>query len=374
MDIPSIVLFGTDIVTFSVDLCISYAILLVVSLTLNFEAGYSGIPNFGKALFVAGGAAVAGSVSGRLAAFALGINAGDYINNVPSIINNLNSSLSANPILSIEILALGVVLAAGVGATLGYIASYPAIRLREDYLGMLLLASAQFFQIILRTYPPLVGGVQGFQIPDVFGWVNTGVGTRDVVILGVLTIFTILVFIYFEKVARSPLGRTLRAIRDNEVASRSLGKDDVAIRKKVIVIASAISGMAGALLTFYVESIGPDTWSRQSWTFPFWVIIIMGGAANNSGVAVGAFIYAFFLKAIDKAKFLFVGFLPFDVNWLEYLAFSSILILVLALRPAGIIPEKPSLTIERGTVGSLVQTAIVPAIDKSASTEVEPDG
>ncbi|TMI51706.1 branched-chain amino acid ABC transporter permease [Candidatus Bathyarchaeota archaeon] len=329
MDVPSFVLFGTDIVTFSVDLAIAYSILLAVSLTLNLEAGYSGVPNFGKAMFVAGGAAVAGSISGRLSGFILGVDTSNYVNRAPLIINNLNSLLAANFFLSIEMLLLGLALAAGVGAVLGFLASYPAIRLREDYLGMLLLASAQFFQILLRGYPPLIGGVIGIEVPDFFGWANTGRGARDVVILGVVGLFTVLVYLYFERVARSPLGRTLMAVRDNEVASRALGKDDVAIRKRVIVIASAICGMAGALLTFYVQSVGPDTWSRQSWTFP---------------------------KAVDKAKFLFQGFLPFDVNWLEYLAFSSLLLLVLALRPGGILPEKSSLTLQRETVATIVQT------------------
>ncbi|MBO0887957.1 branched-chain amino acid ABC transporter permease [Candidatus Bathyarchaeota archaeon] len=376
MDLPAIVLFGINIVTFTVDLGIFFAIFLIVSLTLNLEAGYTGVPNFGKAMFVAGGAAIAGSVSGRLAALLLGIDAGDYVNRIPIIINSLNSGLAKNPLLSIEILVLGIVLAAFIGAGLGYLASYPAIRLREDYLGMLLLASAQFFQIFLRSYPPLIGGVQGLEIPDVFGWANTGVGTRDVVILGVVGLFALLVYLYVERMARSPLGRALRAVRDNEMASRALGKDDVAIRKKVIVIASAISGMAGALLTFYVESIGPDTWSRQDWTFPFWVIVILGGAANNSGVALGAFIYEFVLKVVDQAKFLFKGLLPFDVSRLEFLAFSAILILVLAFKPAGLIPEKPSLTLDHNTVFALMQAKREETTAQASDTprNGEPDG
>jgi branched-chain amino acid transport system permease protein len=141
------------------------------------------------------------------------------------------------------------------------------------------------------------------------------------------------------------------------VASRALGKDDVAIRKRVIVVASAVSGMAGALLTFYVESVGPDTWSRQDWTFPFWVIIILGGAANNSGVAIGAFTYAFLLKAVDKAKFLFQGVLPSTTfNYLQYLAFASLLIMVLALRPEGILPERSTLTLKHETIAAIVET------------------
>src|SRR5207249_5371260 len=124
-----------------------------------------------------------------------------------------------------------------------YIVFYELTSIDDYYIGLLLLASALFFQIFLRIYPPVIGGVQGIEIPDFFGWANTGVGTRDVVILGVVALFAVSVYIYFERIARSPLGRTLRAIRDNEVASRALGKDDVAIRKRVIVVASAISGM-----------------------------------------------------------------------------------------------------------------------------------
>src|SRR6059058_2295611 len=355
--VPSIIIFGINIVKFAVDLGNAYMLFLAVSLSLNLEAGYTGIPNFGKVMFMAGGAAISAAVSGLLAVVILGVNVhGNYNAYIVTVINQVNASLAKNPLLSVELVLLGTILAAGIGGFLGFLASYPAIRLREDYLGMLLLASAQFFQILLRGYPPLIGGVIGIEVPDFFGWSNTGRGARDVVILAVVGLFTVLVYLYFERVARSPLGRTLRAVRDNEVASRALGKDDVAIRKRVIVIASAICGMAGALLTFYVQSVGPDTWSRQSWTFPFWVIIIIGGAANNSGVALGAFTYAFILKAVDKAKFLFQGFLPFDVNWLEYLAFSSLLLLVLALRPGGILPEKSSLTLQRETVATIVQT------------------
>src|SRR5207247_11213041 len=123
-----------------------------------------------------------------------------------------------------------------------------------------------------------------------------------------------------------------------------------------IVIGSPMCCMDGVLVRLYAHPVGPETWSRQSWTFLFWVIVSIGGAANNSGVALGAFTYAFILRAVDKAKFLFQGFLPFDVNWLEYLAFSSLLLLVLALRPGGILPEKSSLTLQRETVATIIQT------------------
>jgi branched-chain amino acid transport system permease protein len=356
MDVPTFILFGVDIIRFMIDLMTAYALYLVVSLSLNLEAGFAGVPNFGKVMFVAAGAAVAGSVSGRLAALILGVNThGDYNGFIAQIITQLDSSLSSNAVLSIEILLLGIFLAAAIGATLGFLTSYPAIRLREDYLGMLLLAAAQLFQIFLGGYEPLIGGTQGIEVPDLFGWAGNGIEVRDVVVLGFLAVFAGLVYFYAERVARSPLGRTLRAVRDNEVAARALGKDDVAIRRNVIIVASAISAMAGALLTFYVGAVNAETWTRITWTFWIWVMVIIGGAANNAGVALGAFSFTFLFKAVDQVKFYFQGSIPFDVNWLEYLMFASLLILILAFRPGGILPEKSSVTLPWRTVAEIMQ-------------------
>lgn len=356
MDIPTFVLFGVDIIRFLIDLGTAYALYLVVSLTLNLEAGFAGVPNFGKVMFVAAGAAAAGSVSGRLAAVILGINThGNFNGFIAEIITSIDASLAKNAVLSIELLLLGVLLAGVVGAVLGFVASYPAIRLREDYLGMLLLAGAQLFQIFLGGYEPLVGGTQGIEVPDILAWAETGIEVRDVLFLGIFAIFAVAVYLYVEKVARSPLGRTLRAVRDNEVAARALGKDDASIRRNVIIVASAISAMAGALLTFYVGAVNAETWTRITWTFWIWVMLIIGGAANNAGVALGAFSFTFLFKAVDQVKFYFQGYIPFDVNWLEYLTFATLLILILAFRPGGIIPEKSSTTLPWRTVAVIIE-------------------
>jgi len=356
LDVPTFFLFGVNIIRFMIDLMIAFALYLVVSLSLNLEAGFAGVPNFGKVMFVAAGAVVAGSLSGRLAAFILGVNThGNYNGFIAQIITQLDSSLSGNAVLSIEILLLGVLLAAAIGASLGFLTSYPAIRLREDYLGMLLLASAQLFQIFLGGYEPLIGGTQGIEVPNLFGWAGNGIEVRDVVVLGFLALFAGLVYFYAERVARSPLGRTLRAVRDNEVAARALGKDDVAIRRNVIIIASAISAMAGALLTFYVGAVNAESWTRITWTFWIWVMLIIGGAANNAGVALGAFSFTFLFKVVDQVKFYFQGSIPFDVNWLEYLMFASLLILILAFRPGGILPEKSSVTLPWRTVAEIMR-------------------
>ncbi len=345
-----------NLLTFLVDLGTTYALYLAVSLTLNLEAGFAGVPNFGKVMFVAGGAAIAGSVIGRLSVIVLGINVhGDYNAVVPQLIPQIDPLLASNFVLSMALLLLGIVLAAGMGGVMGYFASYPAIHLREDYLGMLLLAAAQLFQIFLGGWTPFINGTQGIEVPDLFHWADVGVGVRDAVILVFLAAFAFLVYVYVERVARSPLGRTLRAVRDNEVAARALGKNDVVIRRDVIIVASAISGMAGALLTFYAGAVGAETWTRITWTFWIWVMVIMGGAANNGGVALGAFFFTLLFKVVDQVKFYFSGYIPFDVNWLEYMSFAALLILILAFRPGGILPEKSSLTLPWRTVAEIVQ-------------------
>src|SRR5437667_723918 len=373
MDVPMFVLFGIDIIRFLIDLTTAYALYLIVSLTLNLEAGFSGIPNFGKVMFVAAGAAAAGSVSGRVAAIVLNIDTpGDYNGFIASIIPNIDKALSQYILVSVELLVLGVVLAAVVGAVLGFVASYPAIRLREDYLGMLLLAAAQLFQIFLGGYQPLIGARQGIEVPDVFIWAETGIEVRDVAVLLLVGVFAILVYFYVERVARSPLGRTLRAIRDNEVAARALGKNDAAVRRNVIIVASAISAMAGALLTFYVGAVNAETWTRITWTFWIWVMVIIGGAANNAGVALGAFSFTFLFKTVDLVKFYFQGYIPFDVNWLEYLMFAALLILILAYRPGGILPEKSSATLPWRTIAQIVQSeSSSPNVSALLSTPTE---
>jgi len=84
-------------------------------------------------------------------------------------------------------------------------------------------------------------------------------------------------------------------------------------------------------------------------------MVIIGGAANNAGVALGAFSFTFLFKIVDQVKFYFQGSIPFDVNWLEYLMFASLLILILAVRPGGILPEKSSVTLPWRTVAEIMR-------------------
>ena len=353
-------IFGINPILFLLGLGNFVALYVAISLSLNLEAGYTGIPNFGKVLFVAGGASFAGAFSGRLATYLLGVDThGNYIIfNAQAVAGSVDPFLATHIPAAFALLFVSVLVAAIVGGGLGFLASYPAVRLREDYLGMLLLASAQFYQIFLGGFEPLIGGTQGILVPDPYAaWSGAGPGVRDAVALGVISIFAFLVYVFVERIARSPLGRTLRAIRDSEDASEALGKDNVAIRKKVLVIASAIAAMAGALLTFYVGSVGADTWTRIDWTFWPWLMVIMGGVANNTGVVVGSLVFGFTLKFLQQIRYSMQAYLPIDVNWVQYLAFGTLLIVILMVRPDGIFPEKPSATLGNARISAIIEAS-----------------
>jgi len=357
--LPQLFFLGIDWVSFGIDFTTFYALYLAISLSLNLEFGYGGIPNFGKVLFIAGGAAFGGAVAGRLAAYVLNVGQGeDFITFNARIITQVNNDIINDPTLAVELVIISLAVAALVGGLLGFLASYPALRLREDYLGMLLLGSAQFFQVVLRTYTPLIGGSQPTFVPDPFYYFSTlGTGYRDLVAMVVMVIFAIGVYVFVERVVRSPMGRTLRAVRDNEDASAALGKDNAKIRRNVLIVASALAAMVGALYSFYVGSVEYDTWTRFAWTFWPFLIVIIGGAGNNSGVAVGAFFFALLFRGIQQIQPYLPASNVFDVNSIADLLFAMMLLTILFARPEGILREKSSYTLNKNALTGIVKSA-----------------
>jgi branched-chain amino acid transport system permease protein len=168
-----------------------------------------------------------------------------------------------------------------------------------------------------------------------------------------LVLIAIAVFVYSEKMIRSPLGRMLRAVRDNEVAAESLGKNTTQIRIKIIMVSAALAAIGGALYAFYVGGTIAFAYDRASWTFWPFLMILIGGLANNKGVIVGTLIFVTLRKFIIYFKDSLEGFVPFDVVWLDFLLLGTILLLVLLYRPQGIFVEKPTPTISMNSGGKL---------------------
>jgi len=340
-----------------------FCLFLIISLTVNLEFGYAGIPNFGKVLFVAAGAFLGGSLAYRLMVYLMGLK-GDVFAYQASFISAIDTRLTANSYLAVEIAIFMLAVGAVMGALFGYLSSYPAIRLREDYLGMLLLAAGEFFNYFSLAYFPFLGGALGMTAPSPIFDLGSVIGQPNLLVLLVLIVAAVAVYIYAERVGRSPLGRTLRALRDNEEASEALGKDNVAIRRNVLLVSSAIAGMAGVLWLFYMPYIAPGTvgsFTRQTFTFIPFVIVILGGAANNRGVLVGTFVYLLIFNAFNQGTSYLISsgyniFGPIDPTRFETMFIGIMLIAILLRRPQGLIGEKPTLTLARARLREIAES------------------
>lgn len=341
------------------DFTIFFAIYLIVTLSLNLEYGYGGVSNFGKVLAVAGGAFVVGFFPGRLVAWLFNIGTAEYngladyatLEHHVTIVNEVNKVLFADPALSIAVFFVTLIVAALIGALLGYIASYPAIRLREDYLAIMLLAMGEAIRVIGHNFTPIIRGNIGALVPDPFGW--AGELRYIAVLLFIVSVCLVLLF-YVERLVRTPLGRMLRAIRDNEDVAESLGKDVTRVRMKVIIIASMIGAIAGALDAFKASGVISTMYHRETWTFWPWVMVILGGVANNKGIVVGTLAFTTFRRVIDYFKDYLEPVIFFSPVWLEPLILGILLIVVLMYRPGGLVPEKPTPTLSRKKMERIV--------------------
>jgi branched-chain amino acid transport system permease protein len=360
MAIPSFIVHcgatPINLVLVFIEVGILFCLYLIVSLTINLEFGYTGVPNFGKVLFVAAGGLIAGSLSYRLALYVLNLKSSDIIASQAAFSSDINNAVTAHPYFGMELLLFSLAVGAIVAAVVGYLASFPAIRLREDYLGMLLLAAGQFFLIFVTAYYPITGGVEGLLIPDPVWWAVSTLHLRDIVVLGILAVAAVGVFFYAERVARSPLGRMMRAVRDNEISSEAIGKNTVGVRRNVLIIASAISGIAGVLYVLWLPAIAPTTFTRTVWTFYPFVIVILGGAANNIGVGVGTATFVGITETIGQAQTCILAnhiSLPVDINSLVPIASGILLIVVLMWRPKGLLREKPTHTMKKSKLQAI---------------------
>jgi branched-chain amino acid transport system permease protein len=319
-----------------------YSFYLILSVALNLQFGCAGIPNFGLSLSVAGGALVVGYLPGRLAMliYMQGSNL-DFVNNNTEVLSIINAKLEHDPVALVAIYGATFALAMVTAAFLGYAAAFPAIRLRADYLVMTLIAMAEAIRVIGKNYPPIAGGTLGVQVPDAFAFFGDfrSIGAAAFC----LAIATVL-FLVTGKALKSPFGRLLRAIRDEETTAESVSKDKNRIKMTAMMFGSVFAGLAGVLFALYTNAVVAQAFTRADWTFWPFLMVLVGGTGNNRGAAAGAFFVVAARRAISISKHSFQFLLPFDAVWLEPMLLGATLILVMMFRPQGMIPEKPMKT------------------------------
>ena len=188
-------------------------------------------------------------------------------------------------------------------------------------------------------------GVGGFPVPladlpvshEIWRWL----------LLLLTSAVTAIVFFGVEYLTRSPWGRVLRGIREDEDATVSLGKNVVSYKLAVLTLGAAIAGLAGAFMAFYYQYFNPHNFEATV-TFEAWTIMVLGGVGKNWGAVLGAVIY-FGLYTLSS-QFTSTPWGPFSVTQLASLRVIAIgvaLILLMIYRPQGILGSKEDLGVDR---------------------------
>lgn len=332
---------------------IEIAIALIVTLSLNLEVGVTGISQFGRVICVIAGAYMVGGICGRIVALILGVPSGteyaDFMLNY-RLVTEINEALSRNPILSIGVFLMYLVMAAAFGAFLGWLTSRPAIRLRGPFLGISLLAFGDALMYLGTNWWPLVGGTQAIHIPDPFRFLERW---RFNVLTIISIAIALLILLLLELVDKSPLGRTFRAVRDSIVTADVYGKDWVKLRTISLMMGGAIAAVGGAIYVVYTGTCSAFAFTRLTWTFWPWAYMMLGGSGSHIGMLFGVILWLQIRVFILVERHALAGVVPFDPIWLEYILGGAMLMVIPILRPYGLVPERAKPILSGGRISRI---------------------
>jgi len=335
-----------DFVATIIALATFFGISALMALSLNLEYGLAGIPNFGQALFISIGAYTAALtytyLLPRLGAHAPIYPCGETLAEALQ----LRTGIIRNALdVGLFNFLLTLLIAATVGGLVGYLAAYPALRLREEwYLALVLLVASEIVRIIVRGYEPIIcasNGLSGIAQP----FVALGNARLAAIIFAVLVLsLALMAYLYCERLVRSPYGRLLKAVRENDRVAQSLGKRVARIRAQVMIVGSAIAAVSGVL---FVVNLGFASANDYvvALTLDVWVMVVIGGIGNNHGALLGAFIVTI-LDRLTTIAAIQLGRLGVDLEftYARFILFGLIILLMLRFRPQGLLPEKPLTT------------------------------
>lgn len=288
---------------------LTYAIMC---LGLNVQWGQTGLFNVGVAGFVAVGAYVSAlsttpPLAGRFGGFGLPIVAGCLIAMVAS------------------------------GACAGLVGAI-TLRLRADYLAITTFGIATAIELVALNAQSLTGGPFGIGfIPRPFGTLAPSPMVFDSANLALVAGVACLVFLAMERLARSPWGRVLRSIREDDAAAASLGKNPNRYRLQAFALGGSLMGLAGALQAHLIGFIAPDNY-LPALTFQVWTMLIVGGAGSNAGAVVGAIVvWGLWSLSGLLTSLLLPGDQQARAASLQIVAIGVMLVVILLVRPRGLL-------------------------------------
>lgn len=275
----------------------------MLALGLNLHYGYTGMINFGHVAFFAVGAYTSALLG-----------------------------LAGYP------MALGAIAGAVLSGLMAYPLGLLCLRLRADYLAIVTLSFSEIVRVVIISEEWLTNGTRGLAgIPRPFA--GLGAGLADIAYLALVVGALLASVLVIRKLAGSPFGRLIRAVRDDEDAVRSVGKDPASLKVKVLMLGGGLAGLAGAFYAHYVTYISPDQFLPII-TFYVWIAMIMGGAGTLSGGIVGSAILLLFLEGSRFLRDIVPIVTEVQMASLRLAAIGLALVLFMLYRPQGFIADR----------------------------------
>jgi branched-chain amino acid transport system permease protein len=330
-DVNGVISFLTFFATF-------VAIYGIFSLGLNVQWGYTGVFNFGVMAFFLVGANTAAIITKPPASSEFVQYVGGFGNKL-AFIPVLDSSQWL-PFL------FGVAGAAVCAGILAFLVSIPALRLREDYLAIATIGVAELLRRITIEQRGLVNGTRGLTgIPRPLGdLVDTG--DYKYVMLGIAVLTLVIVYVAIERGIRSPWGRVLRALREDELTTAASGKNVFAFKSQGFVVGAMIMGIGGAIYAYANGAVSPDTFTHFFGTFIFWAMLIVGGSGNNKGAILGAYVvWGLWTITLQVQGYPLPTVISSRIFFIRDFMLGSLIVVVLLLRPQGLLPEERRVSI-----------------------------
>jgi branched-chain amino acid transport system permease protein len=274
-------------------------IYMLLTIGLNLQYGYTGLINFGVVAFFAIGAYTAALLT-----------------------------LAGWP------LALAFVVAMIAAGLLAYPIGLLSLRLSDDYLAVVTLGFSEVVRLIIQQERWLTNGVQGLPgIPRMFQ--SLGLGEyAELATLAVLVLCNLAAIAVMLHLVRSPYGRLIQAIRDDEVAVEAIGKDPRRLKVQVFMLGSGLAGLAGAFYAHFITYLSPDQFLPLV-TFYVWIAMIIGGTGRTSGAAAGSLILMVFLEGSRFARDWIPGVSEVQMASVRLALVGLALILFTIYRPQG---------------------------------------
>ncbi len=326
-----------------INLLIYAAVDAMACLGLSQQFGVAGVTNFGFIIFQAAG----GYTAAVLALPSDSANGG-----FQSYIGGLNLPF---PVPWIGAAVVGGLIALPFTFLVGR-------RLRGDFAAVGLLVTAVLLNLLVTNYRPLFNGDAGVSlIPQPLqGEYNPQSSGYQWVLAAVAIVLCAAVYLLVRRITESPYGRSLRAMRDNDIVADSLGKNLLSLRTAMLVTGGAIAGLSGGILVSYITTWSPAAWGYAE-TVVLFAAVIIGGAGNHRGAIIGAILVPVGFEEITRYIPTSNNLPPNLIPSLQWVAIGLLIVVFLWFRPQGILPERKRVIRSAPVPAGSVPAGSVPA-------------